>query len=259
MKTFERRKRILEILNENEKIKIKNIAEILGEKTDSIRRDIRILSEFDLLNKTHGEISIKNEDSIIEKFYFNKISNRLEKESLGKKALEYINEGDSIYLGSGTTVFLLAKLLKQKNFNLNILTNSLPSATILSKKSNYNLIFIGGELRRENYYFLGSLVTNSIKYFTINKAFVGARGFDIEHGFTISTIEEAAMMKYIADSSEVMIILVDKTKFEKMSFIKMSTFYDELNKKVTKVITNKTPKLEFIKKLQNEAIEVILT
>ena len=258
MRAIERRKKILEILKETEKIKVKNLAEILGEKTDSIRRDIRFLNEFDLLSKTHGEIRLKNRDNIIEGFFFNRISNRQEKEILAKKALEYINEGDSIYLGSGTTVFLLAELLTEKDFGLNIITNSLPTATILTRKNNYNLIFIGGELKRENYYFMGTLVEDSIKYFTINKAFMGARGFNIKHGFTISTIEEAALIKSIASTSDEIIILADKTKFEKTSFIKLSSFYSELNKKVTKVITNRASKLEFIKKLESEEMEVVL-
>ena len=258
MKSFERRKKILEILNKNEKVKIKYIAKILEEKEDNIRRDIRILGELDLLTKIHGGISLKKEDSMIEKFYFNKIFDRSEKEKIAKKAIEYINEGDSIYLGSGTTVYIFAELLKEQSFNLNIITNSLPVATLLAKKNNYTLIFVGGELKRENYYFMGTLVEDFIKYFTINKAFVGARGFDLNHGFTISTLEEAAILKSIASSSEEVIVLVNKIKFEKTSFIKMSTFYNELNKKVTKVITNNTPKIEYIRKLESDVTEVVL-
>jgi DeoR family transcriptional regulator, fructose operon transcriptional repressor len=258
MKTLDRRKKILELINKNKRMKIKNIAEILGEKPDGIRRDINILSEFNILEKIHGEITLKNKDSIIEEFYFGEITNRLEKETIVEESLKYINNGDSIYFGSGTTVFLLAKLLKQKNFILNILTNSLPVATILSKNNNFNLIFIGGELHRENYYFLDCSITNLISYFNINKAFLGARGFNIEHGFTISTIEEATLIKSVSNISSEIFIITDKTKFEKSTFIKIPDFRSEFKRKVTKVITNKTPKLEFIKKIESEGIQVIL-
>jgi DeoR/GlpR family transcriptional regulator of sugar metabolism len=258
MKSSERRKNIIDILNQHSEIKVKEISKILGEKENNIRRDIRILRDMELLFKTHGGIKTLGEDNLIEKFFYNKIQNNFEKELIAKKALEYINENESIFLGSGTTVFKLAEVLNQYNHPLNIVTISLPVATLLAKKNNFNLIFIGGTLIKENFSFEGSMMEQLLKYFNVDKAFIGVRGFSYDHGFTIPSIEQAITVKALARLSEEIIVLVDHTKFLKKCLVIVSTFDDELIKnKIRKVITDKETSYKDIERLKTEGVEVI--
>ncbi|MCL4376985.1 MAG: DeoR/GlpR family DNA-binding transcription regulator [Actinobacteria bacterium] len=259
MKSLERRKNIIDILKQHGEIKVKEISKILGEKENNIRRDIRILRDMELLSKTYGGIKALSEDNFIEKFFYNEINNNFEKELIAQKALEYIKENESIFLGSGTTVFKLAEVLNQYNYPLNIVTISLPIATLLAKKNNFNLIFIGGTLIRENFSFEGSMVEQFLNYFNIDKAFIGVRGFSYDHGFTIPAIEQATMLKALAKLSEEIIVLVDHTKFLKKCLVILSTFTDELIKnKIKKVITDKGTPTKDIERLRTEGTEVII-
>lgn len=260
MNSSERRKKIIDILNKSEQIKVKEIAKILTEKENNIRRDIRILRDMGLLSKVYGSIKTIGDENIIEKYFFGEIENNSEKESVGRKAVEYIQENNSIFLGSGTTVFKFAEILYHYDYKLNIITISLPVAALLAKKDNFNLIFIGGTLIKENFSFEGSSVEQLIKFFNIDKAFVGVRGFSYDHGFTIPTMEQVATLRALARFSDEINILVDSTKFLKRCLIILSTFDDELiGNKIKRVITNKGAPQKDIDRLEEEGIEVILS
>ena len=259
MRSVERRKKILEVLNKNKEISIKDISRILKEKENNIRRDIRILREMSLLTKVYGGIKLSSQIDFIEKNFFNEIDNAMAKSRISKKALEFINEGDSILLGAGTTIFKLAEILYECNIKLNIITLSLPVAMLLVKNNSFNLILIGGKLRRENYSFESSLVEDMLKYFTIDKAFIGVTGFNMEHGFTIQTIEQIASIKAITKLSDEINILVDSSKFFKKGLMKITTFDDVTQKrKVKRIITNKELEKTYIERLEKEGSEVIL-
>lgn len=259
LKSLERRKKILELVNNYSEIKIKEISKILNEKEDKIRRDVRILNEMGVLKTFYGGIKKLDEISLIEKFYYKKIENYQEKKLISEKALKLINEGESIFLGAGTTVFKLAGLLYYLDIKLDIVTISLPVATLLSNKNNYNLILIGGQLVKENQSFEGQLVPENLKHYIINKSFMGMRGFSIEHGFTIPTIEQVTTYRAVAKSTDELIVLVDSTKFLKHCLIKVATFEDKLFKdKIRKVITDKNIDRKYVNKLNEENIEVLI-
>ncbi|MCL4376877.1 MAG: DeoR/GlpR family DNA-binding transcription regulator [Actinobacteria bacterium] len=259
MRSLERRKKIIDILNKHEQVKVKEIAKILAEKENNIRRDIRILRDMGLLSKVYGGIKIPGEENIIEKYFYDEIYNNSEKELIAQKAVEYIQENDTIFLSSGTTVFKLAEILYRYDYKLNIITLSLPVATLLAKKNNFNLIFIGGTLIRENFSFEGSLVEQLLKFFNIDKAFVGVRGFSYDHGFTIPTMEQVTTLRALARFSGEINVLVDHTKFLKRCLIILSTFDDELiRNKIRRVITDKTTAQKDIDRLKEEGTEVVV-
>ena len=259
MKSLERRKKILEIVNKHKEIKIKDIANILETKENNIRRDIRILSELGLLRKIYGGIRLNDNTDLIKKNYFNKINNEFEKKLIAEKAFELINENDSILLGPGTTVFKLAEILYNCDIKLNILTFSLPVAVLLSNKSNINLVLIGGELVRANYSFEGPLIGNILGYFTFDKAFMGVNGFSMEHGFTISSIRQATSIQAVAKLTEEIIFLVDYSKFLNKCFVKISTFENKLLKeKIKTIVTDRKVKSKYIDKLKSKQIKVII-
>jgi DeoR/GlpR family transcriptional regulator of sugar metabolism len=259
MKSLDRRKKIIKIIKNEEQVTIKEIAKITAEKESNIRRDIRILKEMGLLSKIYGGVKTIDKHSLIENYFYNEIKNDTEKELIAKKALEFINENDSVFLGAGTTVFKLAEMLYQSDIKLNVITIALPVATLLAKRSNINLIFIGGALIKENYSFEGPFVSELLKYFSVDRAFMGVLGFSYEHGFTIPKIEQVNTIKSIAYCVDEINILVDYTKFLKKCLMVLSTFDDELIKnKIRRVITNKNVDLKNIRRLEESGAKVIL-
>ena len=69
----------------------------------------------------------------------------IEKEKIGRATGAFINDGETIFLGSGTTVLEVARNLTDRN--LTIITNSLPVINLMAERTNITLIALGGSLR----------------------------------------------------------------------------------------------------------------
>ncbi|MFF5397022.1 hypothetical protein ACFY5J_06420 [Peribacillus butanolivorans] len=69
-----------------------------------------------------------------------------EKEMIAQKCSEYINDGDCIYIDSGSTTYQIAKYIKQKK-KLTVITSSIPVVNELVN-SDIELLIIWGKVRQ---------------------------------------------------------------------------------------------------------------
>ena len=98
-----------------------------------------------------------------------------EKQRIAAKCMEYINEGDSVFLDAGTTPNELAALLRGKR-NISVLTHSLLVANTTATMRNIKLIMCPGEFRENSMAFLGPLTDDFIQHFQIDTLFSLAGG-----------------------------------------------------------------------------------
>jgi len=138
-----------------------------------------------------------------------------EKEAIAKKAVEFINEGDTLLLDSGTTVFHLVKELKRFN-KLTVVTNSLLFAQELQDRKGIDVIIIGGFLRKETLALVGPLAEQSLNKMKVDIAFIGTNGLDLVEGITLTNL--------VVDVKEALFIL----KFLSICFF--STIFGLKNK-----------------------------
>ena len=72
--------------------------------------------------------------------------NTKEKIDIAKKACSLIKDGDTIFIGPGTTLEQLALELKgRKGYKIRVITNSLPVFLILNDSETIDLLLLGGE------------------------------------------------------------------------------------------------------------------
>ena len=99
----------------------------------TVRRDFTELEELGILKRTHGGAKSKNTFQYKELSHEDKYVLNIEKKrEIALKAVKLLEEGDTIFLGPGTTVELMAKEISLKS--LRVLTNCLPIFEILSEK-----------------------------------------------------------------------------------------------------------------------------
>ncbi len=217
MKKEERRTRIMEMLEHSGRLAVREIMDVLSVSDMTVRRDLNELSRQGVLIRTHGgaqRISFRDtgaERSHLEK----KLLRETEKNSIAKAAADLVENGETIYLGPGTTIEALASYLK--NRPLRIVTNSLPVFEVLRCSMNTDLILTGGEYRAVTGGLVGPAAVRSLEGMRFSKAFVGADGAAGGAVFTYSEAEgqiqslalESAAEKYLA---------VDSTKFGRYDF-----------------------------------------
>src|SRR5690625_7214135 len=95
-------------------------------------------------------------------------------QQIGEKAVELINDGDSILLDSGTTAMEIAYRLTDKK-NLTVMTNALNIGLKLGAHENLNVMLTGGLLRKESFSLVGPQAEATIGNYYFDKLFLGVR------------------------------------------------------------------------------------
>ena len=103
MNAIERKRYILDELQRNGSVVITDLAERIQVSSMTIRRDLNAMAEDGMVTLEHGG-AVLNNGSLFEcSISFKSEINAAEKKRIAAKCMEYINEGDSIFLDTGTT------------------------------------------------------------------------------------------------------------------------------------------------------------
>jgi DeoR family transcriptional regulator, fructose operon transcriptional repressor len=210
---LERRQRIIDLLKEKKVLKHAELTEELGISIDTLRRDLNILSDNNEIEKIYGGIKLVEADTGESAMADRMVSHLEEKESIARICNEQIQEGDCIYIDSGSTTYQLAKAIKNRK-NLTVVTNSLPVITELIN-SEVELIIIGGKIRRHESSVVAYDYIFNFDELNIVKAFICASGITTERGISDYNLEEAVTRKKIIEISKEVYVAADHTKFGK--------------------------------------------
>jgi DeoR/GlpR family transcriptional regulator of sugar metabolism len=213
--SFERRTRLLNILQDQPGIRVPDLAKALDVSEGTIRNDLRNLADSGKLVRVWGGGVPMEERSQSETFSSRGRLNQAAKRSIARIAAGLVVDGDSILLDASTTVFHIANFLQDRR-NLTVVTNGIEVGRELASNSSNMVILLGGILRPD-----GSAVTRPIqehilKDLHIKTAFVSSSGFSIEAGLTEVDLYEAQFKRTMIASAGRMVALIDSAKFGKV-------------------------------------------
>lgn len=227
----ERMSAILNLVNQKGTITVNEIVKRMDVSKMTVRRDLGELEELGELRRIHGGAkTIDNyrgrELSHVQK----QIINRHEKQEIAEKALQLVEENDTIFLGAGTTIEIFAQLLDQPG--IRVVTASLPVFTYLSQKEGIKVYLIGGEMRTKTQAFYGEMAQQLLESLEFGKTFISCNAFDDEKMMT-STLEEGKIHQIALDHAKEKYLLIDSSKYEAKDFC---TFYQ--TKEMDAIIMN---------------------
>lgn len=228
----ERFNAIVSLVDEKGTIRVADIVERLNVSDMTVRRDLTELEEQDRLKRVHGGAKTVHTYRQEELSHSDKqIINMTEKKAIAQKALELIKEDETIFLGPGTTIEVLAQLIQHNS--LRVVTNCLPVFETLSKKQgNLKVYLIGGEMRMRTRSFFGEIANIALADMHFHKSFFSCNALK-EDKIMTATIEEGQTQLIALQNSFARYLLMDTSKIDKEDFY---TFYRL--KDVSAVITN---------------------
>jgi len=245
----QRQQRIMDELRAKQSVRIAPLCEKLGVTRETIRRDLYELEKKGLLKKVHGGAILKKTN--VEPPYARRsTSNNEQKKAIAKRAAEYVEEGDAIYIDIGTTTLFMAEYLGKKR-NITVVTNALMVAYELSKYPDVEIILSGGELRNEELSLSGPLARHSLDQFYIDKAFIGVGGLSLENGITDYHVGESEIRQLMLKRAMETYALVDYSKFGVVAFTKACEC-----REIDKIITDEQAPLSIVESLKDLGIEV---
>ena len=250
--TLNRRKMILEMLEDKGKVRNNDLARIFNVSTVTIRNDLEKLEEKGLLIRTRGGCLKAERVRIDYQLNIESSQHLKEKRAIGKKAAELVMENDTIIIDSGTTTLELARNLSRYQ-NITIITNALNIASQFINNSNITVIMPGGNLRYSSFSLIGPIAEEGIKNLYCDKIFIGVNGIDSRYGISTTHLEDASLNKIMIESSKEVIVLTDSSKFLKRSFSLISPI-----NKIHTIITDSGIPQDELSRLRNAGINMIL-
>lgn len=256
MLPIERRQKILELIIEERSITSKELCKRLGVSLSTIRNDLKKMETSGELSRHYGGAIISEEittDSVALTSR-REIINAYAKDIIGKKAVEFVRDGEIIFLDASSTSIFLAKSIKKNNYKcLTVITNAMRVALELSD-SNIKVICTGGNLRKNNLSYVGSTAEKVIaeQYFA-NKLFFSCIGISLLRGLFDPSEEEARVKRKMIEVSDKKILLCDSSKFDLMGIPQVVDFND-----IDVLITEKWPGEKWAKELTQLGVELIV-
>ena len=222
---------IVHMVNMQGSVKVSDIMKHLDVSDMTVRRDLQELEESGELKRVHGGATSIHRYPAQELSHIDKqILHLKEKTMIAKAAGQLIEDGDTVFIGPGTTMELFAQYLPLKD--IRVVTNCWPVFKKLVDK-NIDAILLGGKIRKKTESFIGDIPNSSLEQMRFNKAFVSGNGV-FDNKITTSTTEEARTQTLALKHSAEKYLLIDDSKVNRRDFI---SFYDI--DKLTNIIINK--------------------
>lgn len=213
----ERHQHILTRLQKEGYVKVLDLCRELNVSSVTIRKDLQLLEDKNLLYRTHGGVTLTNPYAADRPVNEKEKIRSGEKTLIGQAGAALIEENDCIIIASGTSVQAFAKEINPKG-SLTVITAALNVALELLHHPEIEVIQLGGMLRKSSSSTTGPYAEQVLEDFSCNKLFLGVDGIDIEFGLTTTNAMEAHLNRKMIAAAQRTIILADSTKFGKRGF-----------------------------------------
>lgn len=244
----ERHAFIMRQINLHNKVLSSDISNMLNISEDTVRRDLKELSEDGKIMKVHG-------GAIGLSFHYpfngdNTIYAQDAKQQIAAKAIKLLKNDMVVLTGGGTTMIELAKQIPE-NLRATFFTISPLVALQLVEHTNLTVISIGGQLSKSSNVHIGASVINQLADIKVDLCLLGANGLSIQEGMTDSDWEVVQVKRAMIRASKRLAILSIAEKLNSVQRMKVC----DLNV-IHYLITEMAPENHYLAAYQHLDIEL---
>lgn len=234
MKT-KRQQAIADYINKKSSVTFSELCTKFNVSNATMRRDLVTLENHGLIERVHGGArTLSTEENASPIFSQRIVSSVDEKVRIADYAIDFIKDGDSVFLDASTTCLKLAEKIQTANLNITVITNYFEISNLFLESENIDTIFIGGNIRIGYNSTSGSLAEQMLYNMHTDIAFIGTDGIDANRGLSNNRLDVIAIKKIIINNSKNVYCLADYTKFTTIAVIPFASLND-----INSIITNK--------------------
>jgi DeoR family transcriptional regulator of aga operon len=249
MRQPDRLSTVLERLSGSGSVGVGELAAELGVSSATIRRDLRLLEEQQLLERTHGGAVGQG---VLYELPLRYRSGRFseEKRRIAREAASRVAEGSAIGLTGGTTTTEIARALVRVP-RLTVVTNSLSIASELAVRPNLKLVVTGGVARPESYELVGPLAEASLAGLNLDRVMIGVDGLTAAAGLTTHHEVEAHANLALIGRAQMVTVVCDSSKLGAVAFARICDLTE-----VDEVITDTAASPAAVRELTDAGVTV---
>ena len=253
----ERQDKIISLLTQDGKVKVKELSKLFGVTDDCIRKDLVSMEKRGLLKRTYGG-AVPLETGSTHPGHTVYVSSRTrmnleKKQIIARKAVEQIKEGDIIYLDTSTTNVVLAQEILRNGLKIHVVSPMLDIANLFAVDSPAEFILLGGQYNLTQNSYMGMLTMQMLKNMRFDSAFMGVVGADLEDNeITTYMPEDGVMKNEVVKRANKTYLMMECEKFQFKGTYKYADF-DSIHG----VICEKEPEKEICEALEEYHVKVI--
>lgn len=245
-----RLEQIRSFIEHEQRVSVGQVAEHFNVSTATVRRAIEALADRGAISRFRGgALAIQpaqRELPVLRR----EMDQRETKIRIGKATADLVDDGDTLFLGSGTTALEVARNLTDRR-GLTVLTNSLLVIKTLIPAEDVSVIALGGMLRRSEYSFIGYLVEQALQEIRATKVVMGIQAIHPEFGLMNDYLPETITDRAILQMGGEVIIVADHTKCGRIA----PAFVTHVSA-ISTLVTDTETSDEFVASLQAKNVHV---
>jgi DeoR/GlpR family transcriptional regulator of sugar metabolism len=211
-----RLERIRAFVEQEQHVTVGQVAEHFNVSAATVRRAMGTLADRGEISRFRGGALAARRSPRERPVLQREIDQQDAKQRIGKAAAALVDDGETVFLGSGTTTLEVARHLTDQR-GLTVLTNSLLVVKALIPATDVSVIVLGGMLRRSEYSFIGHLVEHALQEIRATKVIMGVRAIHSDLGlmndFLPETVTDRAILKMGGEA----IIVADHSKCDRVA------------------------------------------
>jgi DeoR/GlpR family transcriptional regulator of sugar metabolism len=247
----ERQAQIRSYVEQMQRVRVEDICETFAVSMATARRDLDMLAKHGKIRRVHGG-AIATRSAPPEPPIILRSSEQADaKRRIGQAAAVMVSDGDTVFLGSGTTVLEVAHHLHD-HLDITVITNSLLVVNALASDPNIQLVCLGGLLRQSEMSFIGHLTEQALGELRADKVFIGIRAIDTKIGLTNDYLPETQTDRAIINIGRQVIVVADQSKCARVS----TTFVAPISA-IHTLITDNRAAPEFVAEMTSLGVNII--
>jgi DeoR family transcriptional regulator of aga operon len=248
----DRQMQILQLLERQQRISVAELCATFDVSEATARRDLESLASQGKLQRVHGGAIVLTQAPPEHPILQRQNEQSDEKMRIGQAAAGLVQEGETVFLGSGTTVLEVARALRGRR-ELTVLTNSLSVVNAFAGADGITLICLGGMLRDSELSFIGHITEQALAEVRADKVFIGTRAISLEYGLTNEYLPETMTDRAILKAGKEIIVLADHTKFGRAATVRLAPL-----ESIHTIVTDKGISQDFLEAFQERGVSVVV-
>lgn len=213
-----RRNRILELLAQNGQVTVAELSEQLGTTQTTIRTDLDTMAaEGRLVRVAGGAVAAPAQPAKKEASGETPDAFDAQKRAIAAQTLRHIQDGDTLFLNSGTTTLCIAEALCARK-RLCVVTNSIRAAQELAAQPQTHVVLLGGEINATYGFTYGDDAVQQLARYQPAWAILSVDGVNAEQGITTYHAEEAMVNRVMLQQAHRTMIAADSRKIGRAGF-----------------------------------------
>ena len=216
-----RQANILKMIEQNGSATIDELESSFDVTPQTLRRDLNLLAEAGLIQRFHGGASSTTSTQNLS-YQDRQIRYLKEKEAIAREIAQHIPDNSSLFINIGTTTETIAKALMQHQ-GLQVVTNNLHVASLMSQKEDFRVIVTSGEVRSKDGGIVGEATMDFVQQFRLDFGIIGISAIDDDGTLLDYDYREVKVAQAIIEHSRHVFLAADHSKFGRRAMVRLGS------------------------------------